>query len=95
MEDGSVPLSAADQVAATLNMPIRHGASVIDQNPDAASISAALDALEEQARKGEVAIGTGTGLDVTIAAVRDWARDAQGRGVVLVPATAAFKGRTG
>ncbi len=95
LEDGSVPLSATDQVAGSLNMAVRHGASVIDQNPDAVSISAALDALEEQARKGEVAIGTGSGLDVTIAAVRDWAREAQGRGVVLVPATAAFKGRTG
>jgi polysaccharide deacetylase 2 family uncharacterized protein YibQ len=95
MEDGSVPLSSTDQVAAMLNMPIRHGASVIDQNPDAASISAALDMLEELARKGEVAIGSGTGLDVTIATVRDWAREAQGRGVIIVPATAAFKGRTG
>ncbi len=94
-EDGSVPLSATDQVAGMMNMPVRHGAVVIDQNPDQASIAAALQTLEEQASKGEIAIGTGSGLDVTIAAVRDWARDAQTRGIVLVPASAALKGRTG
>ena len=94
-EDGSVPLSSTDQVAGMINMPVRHGAVVIDQNPDQAAIAAALQTLEEQASKGEIAIGTGSGLDVTIAAVRDWARDAQSRGIVLVPASAALKGRTG
>ena len=94
-EDGSLPLSATDQVAGTLNMPVRHGQGVIDVNPDAQSITAALNALEEQAHNGGVAIGTGSGLDVTIDAVRDWIKDAQSRGVIIVPASAAFKGRMG
>ncbi|MDE2383099.1 MAG: divergent polysaccharide deacetylase family protein [Alphaproteobacteria bacterium] len=95
LEDGSVALSATDQVAGSINLPVRHGAVVIDQNPDAASITAALQGLEDQARKGEIAIGSGSGLDVTIDTVRDWVNEAQSRGVVIVPATAAFKGRMG
>ncbi len=95
MEDGSLPLSATDQVASSMNISVRHGNGVIDQNPDAGSIIAALNALEDQARNGEIAIGTGSGLEVTIDTLRDWAREAQSRGVLIVPATAAFKGKTG
>jgi uncharacterized protein len=94
-EDGSLPLSATDQVAGKLNFSVRRGQGVIDVNPDAQSITAALNALEEQAQNGAIAIGTGSGLDVTIDAVRDWAKDAQSRGVIIVPASAAFKGRLG
>jgi uncharacterized protein len=94
-EDGSLPLSATDQVAGSLNLPVRRGQGVIDVNPDAQSITAALNALEEQAQNGGIAIGTGSGLDVTIDAVRDWAKDATSRGVIIVPASAAFKGRLG
>jgi len=95
MEDGSLPLSATDQAASGLNMPVRHGHGVIDQNPDAQSIIAALDALEEQAKNGEIVIGTGSGLEVTIDTLKDWARAAQDRGVEIVPATAAYKGKNG
>ena len=95
IEDGSLPLSATDQVATSLNMPVRHGSVQIDQNPDVASITAALQDLEKQASGGGIAIGTGSGLDITIQAVRDWAQDAASRGLEIIPATAAFKGRTG
>ena len=95
IEDGSLPLSATDQVATSLNMPVRHGSVQIDQNPDVASITAALQDLEKQASGGGIAIGTGSGLDITIQAVRDWAQDAASRGIEIIPATAAFKGRTG
>ncbi len=95
IEDGSLPMSATDQVATTLNMPVRHGTVQIDQNPDAASITAALEDLEKQASGGGIAIGTGSGLEITVQAVRDWARDAASRGIEIIPATAAFKGRTG
>ena len=95
VEDGTLPAATTDQAAGAMNLPVRHGISVIDQNPDAASIASALNELEQRARNGETVIGTGSGLDVTIDTVRDWARDAQSRGVELLPATAAFKGRMG
>ena len=95
IEDGSLPISATDQVATSLNMPVRHGTVQIDQNPDAASITAALQDLEKQASSGGIAIGTGSGLEITVQAVHDWAQDAASRGIEIIPATAAFKGRTG
>ena len=62
---------------------------------DPAKIREALAALEEQARLNGIAIGTGTGLAVTIETVADWARELERKGFVLVPASAAFQGFMG
>ena len=95
MEDGSLPLSATDGVAKSMNMVVRHANSVIDLDANPVSISAALNLLEEEAKTNGIAIGTGTGLQTTIDAVNEWAKTAGDRGVVIMPATAAFKGRLG
>ena len=95
VEDGSLPLSSTDDVAQVLHQPVRHADIVIDANPDAQSISDALGKLEEQARAQGFAMGTGSGLAVTVDTLRDWAKGAADRGIILVPATAAFKGRLG
>ncbi len=95
IEDGSLPLSATEDVAKSLNYQVRRGQTVIDANPDPDSIIAALNLLEEEARSNGTAIGTGSGLDITIKTVNDWARSAVDRGVIFVPASAAFKGRLG
>jgi uncharacterized protein len=95
LEDGSLPLSASDDVAKALQYPIRRGQTVIDANADPESIKAALNLLEEEASRNGIAIGTGSGLDVTIKTVADWAQDAADRGILIIPASAAFKGRLG
>ncbi len=95
MEDGSLPLSATDGVAKAMNMAVRHANSVIDLDANPVSISAALNLLEEEAKTNGIAIGTGTGLQTTIDAVNEWAKTAGDRGVVIIPASAAFKGRLG
>ena len=95
IEDGSLPLSATEDVAKSLNYPVRRGQTVIDANADPESITAALNLLEEEARSNGIAIGTGSGLATTIRTVNDWAKAAVERGVIFVPASAAFKGRLG
>jgi polysaccharide deacetylase 2 family uncharacterized protein YibQ len=95
VEDGSLPLSSMDDVAQAVRQPVRHADVVIDASPDAQSIADALSKLEEQARSQGFAMGTGSGLAVTVDTVRDWAKSARDRGIILVPATAAFKGRMG
>ncbi len=95
IEDGSLPLSSTDEVAQPLHQPVRHADVVIDANPDPQAIADALTKLEEQARAQGFAMGTGSGLAVTVDAVRDWAKAAADRGIIIVPATAAFKGRLG
>ena len=95
VEDGSLPLSSPDDVAQAVHQPVRHADVVIDASPDAQSIAEALGKLEEQARSQGFAMGTGSGLAITVDTVRDWAKSARDRGIILVPATAAFKGRMG
>jgi uncharacterized protein len=95
IEDGSLPLSSTDDVAQLVHQPVRHADVVIDASPDAQSITDALNKLEEQARAQGFAMGTGSGLAVTVDTLRDWAKAAADRGIIFVPATAAFKGRLG
>ena len=95
VEDGSLPLSATDGVAKSLQMQVRRANAVIDLDSNPTSITAALNLLEEEAKTNGIAIGTGTGLESTISAVSEWAKSAPDRGVVIMPASAAFKGRLG
>jgi uncharacterized protein len=95
IEDGSLALSATDDVAKSLQYPVRRGQSVIDVNADPNSITTALNLLEEEANRNGTAIGIGSGLEVTVKTVSDWAKAAQDRGVIFMPASAAFKGRLG
>jgi len=39
------------------------------------------------------AIGTGSGLDITIETVAEWAKTLHEKGILLVPVSAAYKGR--
>jgi uncharacterized protein len=95
LEDGSMALSATETAAKGLNMPIRRAQVVIDADPNPQAIIAQLTLLEEQATGTGFAIGTGTGLDLTINTVREWAKAAAERGIILVPVSASFKGRAG
>ncbi len=95
LEDGSLPLSATDGVAKSMQMPVRRANSVIDLDANPTSIIAALNLLEEEAKTNGIAIGTGTGLETTITTVGEWAKTAADRGIIILPVSAAFKGRLG
>jgi uncharacterized protein len=95
LEDGSMALSATEGTARAMQLPVKRAKVVIDADPNPQAIIAALTLLEEEATGTGFAIGTGTGLDVTINTVREWAKAAAERGIILVPMTASYKGRTG
>lgn len=61
---------------------------VIDEAQDAASILAALNALEAQARSGGQALGSGYGFPVTVATAVRWTQGLDERGIQLAPASA-------
>lgn len=90
LDDGSSARSLAPQLGPDVHLPVRRG-MVIDASAAFSDIRANLALLEEEAHRSGLAIGTGTGLPLTIDAVQSWARDLDGRGVVLVPASAAFR----
>jgi uncharacterized protein len=95
LEDGSMALSATEMAAKGMNVPVRRAQVVIDADPNPQAIIAQLTMLEEQATGTGLAVGTGTGLEVTINTVREWAKAAAERGIILIPITASYKGRTG
>ncbi|MGH6874806.1 MAG: divergent polysaccharide deacetylase family protein, partial [Aestuariivirgaceae bacterium] len=95
VDDGSSPRSAADEVASSVGLPIRHVEIVIDGDADFDSISAKLRKLEEMGSGGRIVIGIGTGLPATIDAVENWAKKLPSRGILLVPVSAGFSNRAG
>lgn len=93
LEDAATSKSSVEDMAKVTGLRTRHADVVIDAVADSASIAAALAELEDLAKANGFAVGTGSGLDVTIDTVAEWARQLQGKGIVLVPVSAVYKGR--
>lgn len=93
LEDASVGTSLSGQVAQDLRLPVQRASMVIDADPTAPAIAEALARLEAQATKHGSVIATGSGLDVTIETVAEWAKTLQEKGILLVPVSAAYKGK--
>lgn len=93
LDDGTANRSMASQIGQIVGLPVRNGMKVIDQDPTEQGIEDALTALETEAREKGFAIGTGTGLQVTIDAVDQWSRSLAEKGILLVPVSAAYRGR--
>jgi polysaccharide deacetylase 2 family uncharacterized protein YibQ len=74
-------------VAAETKLPERRAQVVIDSDPTHQSIAAALDLLEGEAKANGFAIGTGSGLEVTVDAVK-LGRTAPGQGHSAQPVSA-------
>ena len=93
LQDASVSMSNAPRIGQDLRLPMQRASLVIDADPTAEAITAALARLEAEARRNGSAIATGSGLDVTIETVAEWAKTLQDKGLLLVPVSAAYKGR--
>ena len=88
LDDGSTPRSAAREVAMANRVPFAQGERVLDGIRDTAAIRAELDILERSARAQGSAIGIASAFDVSVATITDWIREAEGRGVEIVPVSA-------
>ena len=93
LEDASVNLTLSPRIGQEVKLPVQRATMVIDAEPTAQAIAEALDRLEQEAIRTGSAIGTGSGLDVTIETVAEWAKTLQEKGILLVPLSAAYKGR--
>jgi hypothetical protein len=87
-DDGSAPHSIAPQVAQRSGTAFAQGTVAIDAVQSPTEIDRRLSQLEEQARSTGSASGTGTVYPVTLERVALWAQGLEGRGFVLVPASA-------
>ncbi|NNJ73830.1 MAG: divergent polysaccharide deacetylase family protein [Anderseniella sp.] len=93
VDDGSKGLSRATQLAGILGLNARSAVVSLDGDGTPASVLAALQKLEAQARHSGIAIATGSGLPATIEAIEQWAQGLAGRNILLVPVSAAFVAR--
>jgi polysaccharide deacetylase 2 family uncharacterized protein YibQ len=93
LEDGSVSMTLSPRMGQELRLPVQRASMVIDADPTAPAIKAALARLEQEAAQNGSAIGTGSGLDITIETVAEWAKTLQEKGMILVPVSAAYRGR--
>jgi uncharacterized protein len=84
LDDGTSARSQTDALSGANRAPFAAGDIVIDQTQDKAAILKSLDQLEATARAKGSAIGIGTGFDVTVDAVTEWAKQAQKRGIEIV-----------
>ena len=92
-EDATVNLTLSPKVVQNLRLPMQHATMVIDADPTAPAIAEALDKLEQEAVSSGSAIATGSGLEVTIDTLAEWAKSLQDKGILLVPVSAAYRGR--
>ncbi len=92
-EDATVNLTLSPKIVKEVRLPMQRATMVIDSEPTAPAIAEALQKLEEEAVSNGFAIGTGSGLEVTIETVNEWAKGLQEKGILLVPVSATYKGR--
>jgi len=88
VDDGSSPRSLADQMAGANNLPFAKSQIALDVVPTPAHIDQALTRLEAMARERGTAVGFASALPASIERIAQWAKAAEGRGVLLVPISA-------
>jgi hypothetical protein len=88
-DDGTSPRSVASQIAGASHLPFARAGIVIDAVPTPVEIERALGRLESTARQHGLAIGMAHALPVSIDRIAKWAKEAEKRGVLLVPISAA------
>ena len=95
LDDGSISDGFAKRLGPSIGIDTARASLIIDSSSSTEDIVANLKQLEDRARAGTIALGTGTGLATTIEAINGWLRDLNARGVVLVPASSLFRARAG
>lgn len=91
LDDGSSNRSVAAQMAGANKVPFAKAVTSIDANPAREAILAALASLETQAVQSGSAVGMVSALPISIAAVTEWARELDAKGIALVPVSALMQ----
>jgi polysaccharide deacetylase 2 family uncharacterized protein YibQ len=91
LDDGSSKRSVVPSLGQVVNAPVRITNMIIDSEMSYNAITAALTQLEQQAATDGIAIGYGSGLELTVDAISSWARDLGSRNILLVPVSAAYR----
>jgi hypothetical protein len=90
LDDGSSPQSLAASVGEALRVPVLTADRTIDRARSPESIANELRALEAIAHTRGLAIGIASAFPASVEAIALWAAEAQTRGIIIVPASAAI-----
>jgi hypothetical protein len=90
LDDGSAPRSVARVIAEGQAMPFAKADLTIDTVPTVAEIDRALARLETLAKERGSAVGIASALPISIERIGTWAKQLEGKGVLLVPLTTAM-----
>ncbi len=88
VDDGANARSVAGRIAGGNSLAFAKADIVLDAVPTPGEIDHALGRLEMAARERSFAVGIASALPVSIEHIAKWAREAESRGVQLVPITA-------
>jgi uncharacterized protein len=88
LDDGSSARSLTGTFAKTLNMPYSVGDVLLDGDLNRAAIMGKLDELERIAQRKGSAVGVASAFDESIAAIAQWSKDAERRGIEIVGVSA-------
>jgi polysaccharide deacetylase 2 family uncharacterized protein YibQ len=91
VDDGTTQNSAGGQIAGTIGLEYGTGDVDIDSVPSPDSIAKALAHLESLAKERGSAIGVASAKPATIKQLAQWASQLQGKGLVLIPVSAAVR----
>lgn len=90
LDDGSAARSVAGVIAEGQSMPFAKADVSIDTMPTTAEIDRSLARLEALAKERGSAVGIASALPISIERIGLWAKQLEGRGVMLVPLTTAM-----
>jgi polysaccharide deacetylase 2 family uncharacterized protein YibQ len=91
LDDGSSPQSRAVAVAQSMQVPVALADRLLDRVRSPAQIERELDALEATARSRGYAVGVASAFPSSVETIARWAREAEARGVAIVPVSAALE----
>lgn len=91
VDDGSSAHSRARLVGDALGAPVITADLVIDADRSRPAIDRALERLEEMASSRGVAVGVASAFGTSVEALAEWIPQAERRGLVILPASAALR----
>lgn len=93
VDDGTASRSTAGNIAKELGLGFTVAQVQLDKDKTGEAIDKSLEKLEKIASENGFAIGVGTALPITVERLAAWAAEAEKRGIVLIPVSAAVQAR--
>jgi len=89
LDDGTSDGDVAAKIGEALHVPVVTADRTLDRDRSPRAIESELAELEAIARARGLAVGVASAFPVTVEAIARWAHDAQSRGIIIIPASAA------